>query len=180
VQTQSLFQLIGPEDYTPDYLSEPQRKDKCTLTRTVGSFIMIPVVPPLEGFEVAPFVLTSYKAALFVAGDKQVDDGFANDPGQFAITDPAVFPPFCRDFAPLHIFWAEYFRIAANASIVNPDIEWFPPGITGKIEWDVGVKRKMEGDDALFLLIDHVFLQSEPQTFGGAIDVESRNLIMDQ
>lgn len=180
VTLQQLFQLIGPEDYTPDYVSEPQRKDKCTLIRTVGRFVLNPVIPPLEGFEVQPFVLTAMKGALFVAGDKEVDDAFANDPGQFDIQSPSVFPTFCRSFSPTHIFWNEYFQIFANASTVNPDIEWFPPGITGHTTWDINVKRKMEGDDALFLLLDVVFLQSEPQTFGGAIDVESRNLIMDQ
>lgn len=178
VTFQSLFQLVGPEDYTADYVSEPQKLERTTLVRTVGSFVMTPFNPP-TGAELASSVLTTYKAALFVAGDKQVDDGFANDPGQFEIQDPLVFPPFCRDYAPLHIMWSEYFRVFDNASVTQPERVWHPPGITGHITWDVNVKRKMHGDDALFLLINGIFLQSSPQEFGGSIDVESRNLIMD-
>jgi len=178
VTVQSLFQLVGPEDYTPDYVSEPQRLDRSLLVRTVGQFVMVPFNPPTDP-EAASSVLTSYKAALFVAGDKQVDDGFANDPGQFEITSPAVFPVFCRDFAPMHIFWAEYFRVFDNASVTVPERVWHPPGITGHVPWDVTVKRRMQGDEALFLLIDCIFLQSAPQDFGGSIDVETRTLLQD-
>lgn len=148
------------------------------MIRTVGRFVMIPVEPPPSS-ELASSVITTYKAALFVAGDKQIDDGFANDPGQFVINDPAVFPAFCRDYAPIHVMWNEYFRVRQNASITVPETVWTPPGITGHVDWDVGIKRKLQGDDALFLLINHLWLQSDPQTFGGSIDVESRNLVQD-
>jgi len=181
LQQQALFQLVGPEDYTPDYASEPQRLDKCTLVRTVGSFNLIPLVPEFSNGETQ----TAWKAALFVAGDKQVDDGFANDPLQFSLSNPAIFPVFCRDFAPMHVFWSNSFN--AGNSIVGGSTStfaqniWYPPATTGRETWDVGVKRKMQGDDALFLLIDVIFAQN-PSTegIGGFIDVESRNLIMDQ
>jgi len=181
VVQQALFQLIGPEDYTPDYAAEPQRKDSCTLVRTVGSFSLVPIVPQFTNGS----TVTAWKAALFVAGDKQVDDGFANDPLQFNITAPTVFPVFCRDFSPMKIFWSAEFT--SGMALVGGSITEFrqalhyPPSEDGKREWDVTVKRKMQGDDALFLLVNVIFAQS-PSTEGdgGFIDVESRNLIMDQ
>lgn len=177
VTAQQLFQLVGPEDYIPDYTTEPQRLDRNLLVRTVGSFKLIPVFPtPVEA---VPFVVTAAKGALFVAGDKQVDDGFANDPGQFEITSPTVFPTFCRDFAPMHIFWGLGAEYRGNNSVTNDFRWWLPPAETLSREWDVTVRRKLQGDDALWLLLDVVFLQSEPSTFGGAIDVESRNLLAD-
>jgi len=172
-----LFQLVGPEDYIPDYFDEPQRLDRNTLIRTVGSFKLIPVLPQPE--ELTPAVTIAAKAALFVAGDKQVDDMAANDPGQFDITSPAVFPPFCRDFAPLHVFWSLGAQWLGTNALVDRTSVWVPPGETLSRDWDVKVKRRLQGDDALFLLVSVVFLQSEPQTFGGAIDVEARNLLAD-
>jgi len=177
VEQHALFQLIGPEDYTPDYVSEPQRKDRCTLVRTVGSFLLQPNIPePADGV-----IIVAWKAALFVAGDKQVDDAFANDPGQFSLTSPTVFPPFCRDYAPMHVFWNEYFVVRrALTAVTASTLVWYPPPSGGRKEWDINVKRKLEGDDALFLLVNAFFTQNPTQEFGGAIDVESRNLIMDQ
>jgi len=176
---QALFQLVGPEDYTPDYTSEPQRLDKCTLVRTVGSFNLIPLIPDENG----GINLVSWKAALFVAGDKQIDDSFAADPTQFNIIVDTTFPPFCRDFAPMHIFWQDYFTVK-NVQPTNSFPQWIPtwipPSTTGKCDWDVTVKRKMQGDDALFLLINVSFLQFPEDEFGGSIAVEARNLIMDQ
>jgi len=172
-----LFQLVGPEDYIPDYFDEPQRLDRNTLIRTVGSFKLIPVLP--DPVELTPSVVIACKAALFVAGDKQIDDSAAQDPGQFDLTSPAVFPPFCRDFAPLHIFWSMGAQWNATNSAIDRTTWWVPPGETLTREWDVKVKRRLQGDDALYLLVSVVFLQSEPQTFGGAIDVESRNLLAD-
>jgi len=180
VGQQALFQLIGPEDYTPDYTAEISRKDKCTLVRTVGQFSQIPIV---EDFSNAKNNV-AWKAALFVAGDKQVDDAFSNDPGQFDITSPAVFPTFCRDYAPMHIFWDEWYVIAnsivGGSSTTFATNIWYPPTASGKREWDITVKRKMEGDDALFLLLNITFVQNPTGEIGGALDVESRNLIMDQ
>jgi len=180
-QQQALFQLVGPEDYTPDYLTETQRLDKCTLVRTVGSFNLIPLIPDFTNGT----VVTAWKGALFVAGDKQVDDGFANDPLQFSITNPSIFPTWCRDFAPMHVFWNGTFTrgnhlVGGSLTEFRPGF-WHPPGVTGQVDWDVTVKRKMQGDDALFLLIDIIFAQN-PSTEGdgGFIDVEARNLIMDQ
>jgi len=55
-----------------------------------------------------------------------------------------------------------------------------PQALTGQHEWDVTVQRKLQGDDALWLLINVVFAQTPASEIGGQIDVESRNLIMDQ
>lgn len=178
--TQQLFQLIGPEDYTPDYVAEPQRRDKATLYRTVGSFSMLPNIPADKD----GILTIAWKAALFVAGDKQIDDAFAADPTQFDIVNPGDFPPFCRDFSPIHIFWSEYFTVA-NAIVGGSTTEfkteiWYPPATSGRKEWDVTVRRKLVGDDALWLLVNCSFLQSPPQEIGGSVDVEARNLIMDQ
>jgi len=171
---QALFQLVGPEDYTPDYLTEGSRKDKCTLVRTVGSFSLLPFIPA----DPAGITATSYKAALFVAGDKEIDDAFGNDPAQFDIVNPATFVQFARDFSPMHIFWQDFrqdFRVTL-AAVLNA----WPPATSLRNDWDVTVKRRMEGDQALFLLINHVFTQSPVDEFGGSVEVESRNLIMDQ
>lgn len=177
----SLFQLIGPEDFTPDYTVETQRKDRCTLYRTVGNFNMIPVIPEFTNGR----NLVVWKAALFVAGDKQVDDAYANDPGQFSIVDPPVFSTFCRDFSPIHIFWARQFE--EGMSIVGGSTTTFapnwhmPPSVSGQDNsWDVTVRRKLEGDDCLWLLVNNAFIQSPTEEVAGSIDVESRNLIMDQ
>jgi len=172
-----LFQLIGPEDYTPDYLTEVSRKDKCTLVRTVGDFM----ISPIQIIEPDSIVQPSWKAALFVAGDKEVDDAFANDPAQFDILNTATFVPFCRSFSPMHIFWSQYITrtyVATALSALHP--VWEPPAITGRNPWDVTVKRRMEGDDALFLLINIVIFQQPVDEIGATVDVESRNLIMDQ
>jgi len=176
---QQLFQLVGPEDYTPDYLTEPQRLEKCTLVRTVGSFNL---QPTFSTPEVTQTVFTAGKAALFIAGDKHIEDSFANDPAQFNITNPLVFPPFCRDFAPMHIFWSWAFgderRLTGGTGGATAKTR-VPPH-PGEFPWDVTVKRKLHGDDALWLLINLVFAQSPADEIGGQIDVESRNLIMDQ
>jgi len=171
---QQLFQLVGPEDYTPDYAAEPQRLDKCTLVRTVGSFNLIPLVPE----DPAGITVTSYKAALFVAGDKEIDDALVADPTQFNIIIDTDFPAFCRSFAPMHIFWQD-FRQDYKVTLALVNNSW-PASTSLKKDWDVTVKRKLQGDDALFLLLNVNFLQSPGDEFGGSISVESRNLIMDQ
>jgi len=38
----------------------------------------------------------------------------------------------------------------------------------------------MEGDTGLWLLISSIFFQSTPGEIGGELEIESRNLIMDQ
>jgi len=124
------------------------------------------------------YVRTNYKAALFVAGNSNIEDGFANNPAQFEIFDPQVFPVFCRDFHPMKIFWNKWFQWSQDAGADWGDY-WIPPTVSGNEEWDVTVKRRMEGDEGLWLLINGLFLQSEPQEFGGSIDVESRNLLND-
>lgn len=180
VVTNHLFQLIGPEDYTPDYASEPQRRDSCTLVRTVGHFSLTALVPLFTNGRNT----FSWKAALFVAGDKQVDDGFANDPGQYDLLDPTRYVTFTRDYSPMHIFWSSY--VDQGNSLVGGSITefrtdiWQPPGQLPYERWDINVKRRMQGDDALFLLINHIFGQSPPEETGGLIEVESRCLIMDQ
>jgi len=177
VVQQALFQLIGPEDYTPDYNLEPQRLEKATLYRTVGGFALDPLGPQ----DPSSIVRTFFKAALFVAGDKQVDDGFANDPLQFNITNPAIFPTWCRDFAPMHVFWSAWSQWSTGPGTLAPDYEfWAPSGETLQRTWDVNVRRKLQGDDALYLLVNFGFLRDDDEEIGGAIDVESRNLIMDQ
>lgn len=179
VTFQDLFQLVGPEDYTPDYITEPQRLERSTLLRTVGGFSLVPVMPaPTTAENNQRSVRTNYKAALFIAGDKQIDDGFANDPGQFEIFDPAVFVVFCRDFAPMKIFWNKYAVWSQDAGTDYGDY-WVPPAVTLNEEWDVTVKRKMQGDEGLYLLINGLFQQSHNELFGGSIDVESRNLLND-
>lgn len=172
---QHLFELVGPEDYTPDYVNEPQRLEKTTLVRTVGGFTLVPVLVPTTSQR---YVRTNYKAALFVASDSQVADSFAQDPSQYEIFDPTVFPIFCRNYHPMKIFWNKYFIWSQDAGADYGDY-WIPPGVTGNEEWDVTVKRKLEGDEGLWLLINGLFIQSEPAEFGGSIDVESRNLLME-
>jgi len=174
---QMLFQLVGPEDYTPDYLTEVSRKDRCTLVRTVGDFLISPIQIVAPDSIVQP----SWKAVLFVAGDKEIDDAFANDPNQFDILNTATFVAFCRSFSPMHVFWSQYITrtyVATALSALHP--VWEPPAISGRNPWDVTVKRKMEGDDALFLLINLVAFQQPVDEIAATVDVESRNLIMDQ
>lgn len=179
VLQQNLFQLIGPEDYTPDYATEINRKDKCTLVRTVGGCSISAALPA----DPAGVVEAQWKAALFVGGDKQVEDGFAQDPGQFDIVNAVAFMTFCRDFSPLQVWWTRYYNMTRNltgGTASAAAIDWIPPTESPRFEWDVNVKRRLEGDDVLFLLINVVFLQSPVIEFGGAIEIESRNLIMDQ
>jgi len=174
VEQQALFQLVGPEDYTPDYLTEESRKDRCTLVRTVGHFNLGPVIEP----DPDAVTQTLWKAALFVAGDKEIDDAFAADPNQFNIRQVSEFVPFCRNFPPMHVFWFGFMQDNSVTLAAVPNR--YPPAEPGHREWDVTVKRKLEGDQALFLLINAIFLQSPQGEIGGVIDVESRNLIMDQ
>lgn len=173
--SQVLFQLVGPEDYTPDYVDDPNRSERTLLVRTVGSFNMIgQLAAPTEGNS---NVVLSWKAALFIASDKGVDDRLANDPTQFDITDPLVFIPFCRDFQPMHIFWSGYSR---QVGFFGTEVEgWYPPAEIPRRDWDVTVKRRLEGDEALFLLININAAQSPVLATGAFIDVEARNLLME-
>lgn len=176
---QDLFQLVGPEDYTPDYFLEPQRIEKSTLMRSVGVFSLKPIIEGTPAPTTQRTVLVRYKAALFVAGDKQIDDSLANDPAQFDIAFSAVnYILFCRDFSPIKIFWHKQFQWTRDSGTDYGEF-WIPPTHSGWEEWDVTVKRKMQGDDALWLLVSSVFIPTEELVNGGSIEVECRNLIQD-
>jgi len=176
---QDLFALVGPEDYTPDYLSEPQRLERSVLVRTVGQFVMRPIIEGSPTPTTQRFALVRYKAALFIAGDKQIDDGFAADPAQFDIAfTPETFVSFCRDYKPLKVFWHKQFTWSRDAGADFGDY-WVPPTVSGYEEWDVTVKRRMQGDEGLWLLINSAFINTEELEFGGGIEVESRNLLND-
>jgi len=177
VTQQDLFELVGPEDYTPDYVTEPQRMEKSTVVRTVGAFQIVPILSnPSGGAQRSNRVI--YKAALFTAGDSQITNVFANDPAEFEILDPAVFPVFCRDYAPMKVFWLSYFIYAQDGGTDWGEY-WVPPTSRGREEWDVTVKRRMKGDEGLWLLINSISLQFPVEEIGHTIDVESRNLLND-
>lgn len=177
VTQQDLFELVGPEDYTPDYVAEPQRMERSTVVRTVGSFTIVPILSnPTGAVQRANRVV--YKAALFTASDAQVEAVFANDPGQYDIIDSTRFPIFCRDYAPMHIFWFSWLMYSQDGGADYGDY-WVPPTSRGREEWDVTVKRRMKGDEGLWLLINSVSLQNPVEEIGHTIDVESRNLLND-
>jgi len=177
VENNDLFELVGPEDYTPDYNLEAQRKDKCTLIRTVGQFRVVPSVPDMEGGK----TLVRWKAMLFAAGDREIENEFLQDPNQFNQNDPVIWTKLCRDFSPMHIFWqGEVLQEVRVDSLTSSTITQTPPCEPLKYEWDVRVRRKMEGDTGLWLLISSIFFQSTPGEIGGELEIESRNLIMDQ
>jgi len=172
-----LFALVGPEDYTPDYLSEPQRLERSTVVRTVGHFSITPVM--VANTSTQRLNRVTFKAALFIAGDKEIDDAFAADPAQFDITGTTEFVQFCRQYSPMHIFWNAWAQWSEDGGTDWGDY-WVPPGETLAREWDVSVKRRMKGDDGLWLLINSIsqVVMGEVE-FGHSIDVESRNLLND-
>jgi len=126
------------------------------------------------------YVAVTYKAALFIAGNSEIDDAFGNDPSQFDIAfDPATFVAFCREYAPMHVFWQRNFILQRDGGSDWGNY-WYPPTLSGVEDWDVTVKRKMAGEDALWLLINSASsLVGNEQEFGHALRVEARTLITD-
>jgi len=173
-----LFELVGPEDYTPDYLSELSRSERSTVIRTVGHFQLTPVMVPQGTTQRVNRV--QFKAALFTASDREINDSFANDPQQYEIMFPLPYVDFCRNHRPMKIFWNSWAQWQQDAGSDFGDY-WVPPGETLAREWDVKVSRRMQGDEGLWLLINSLSIVTgiEELEFGHTIDVESRNLLND-
>lgn len=169
---------MHPADYTPDYLTSDNRTERATLLRTVGHFQLVPALPGPGTSTAQRVYLPSFKAAIFTGGDKELDDAFAADPSQFDIVDPATYVNFCRNYKPLHMFWGAYARITHDAGTDYGEY-WNPPTENLAREWDITVKRRLEGDQALWLLINSAVLQTEVTEIGVTYDVESRTLITD-
>jgi len=171
-----LFQLVAPEEYGSELLDT--RRDSATLIRTVGSMYISPFIQ-LGSPQPNNFVDVLWKAALFTANEKEIDDAFANDPTQFDIQSSTVFAEFCSRWSPIQFSWFREFHYGATGALLSAGDVWMPPYANNYWDWDVGVARKLSGDGSLWLLINSAFLQSVPQDFGGSIDVESRTLIHD-
>jgi len=173
---QDFFQLLSPDEYLQGDVES--RRDSCTLLRTVGRFRLTPFLEfgdPQVGNEVQ----VSWKAAIIVIGEKELDDSFAIDPTQFNIMNPATFITFVKQHSPLHVFWFDEFAYNVSAGDSNA-VTWVPPTVDPGRDWDLNVKRKLVTDASLYLLINSIFVQGPtPLDFGGSIDVESRVLFND-
>jgi len=179
VVRRELFQLVGPEDYTQDFLDDTQRRESCTLVRSVGAFAVYPFLS-LGDPQDNNIVDWSLKAVLFTASDAAIADTFANDPGSFDIAyNPQTFVDFNRRYQVMQTFWFRRGTYGATGALTAAGDIWIPPDAPNRESWDVTVKRKLTTDEALWLLINCDFLQSIPTEFGGSIDVESRALIHD-
>jgi len=175
------FELVSPADYTPDWVDGGIRSEGATLIRTVGAF---QVLPFLSFGTVGPNATnTQFKAVLFTASERSIDDGFANDPGQFDIAfDPSKYAQFARDFRVLHTFWLRRFTYAVSTSdlaTAGAGDVWIPPDVPSSHMWDVTVRAKLSKDEAVWLLINKAFIAGGEITNGGSLEVEARCLIHD-
>jgi len=173
------FQLVGPEDYTPDFLTDTQRKESVNLIRTVGSLFVNPI---LDIGTASNFNAFQWKAAFFIDGDEAVEDKVFSDPGQFDIaTDVDEWVEFCRNFDVLHTLFFHGGIAGKTAGLDGP--RW--DGGTGasdgwnRVEWDITVKRKMKTDQALWLLVASQSISVGSEFGGLALHVENRTLIHD-
>jgi len=176
-----LFQLVSPADYTPDFVDGGLRRESCTIQRTLGAFSMIPFLAFSDPQEAANNE-AAWKAALFIGSAQRVDDAFNLDPTIFDIAfNPLAFAVFCRDWSVMQVFWfcKIGYSVAPDANNVGTQFSWTPADGPMQTAWDVTVKRKLETDEALFLLINSQFNQAPTTEFAGSIEVESRVLLHD-
>jgi len=176
-----LFELVSPADYTPDWVNGGLRKDSATVQRCVGAFSMIPFLAFSDPQEAANNEV-AFKAALFIASEQRVLDTFALAPAEFDIAfNPTTFATFCILWDVMQIFWFRKigYSVAPDATAVGSVYSWVPADGPMQTSWDITVKRKLEGDEAVWLLINSQFNQAPTTEFAGSIDVESRVLIHD-
>jgi len=176
-----LFELVSPADYTPDFVDGGLRKESATIQRSLGAFSVIPFLAFSDPQEAANNEV-AFKAALFIGSQQRVADSFALDPTIFDIAfNPLAFAIFCRDWSVMQVFWFRKigYSVAPDANNVGSVYSWVPTDGPMQTAWDVTVKRKLETDEALYLLINSQFNQAPTTEFAGSIDVESRVLIHD-
>lgn len=166
-----MYQLVGPEDYTQDFLTDVQRRDSCSIVRIIVKLRVNP-------FAAIPGVASyNFKVALFTGGDEHVEDALVSDDSQFEILDPSNFVDFCREWDVL-----QYSSIQGGSIRINSD--GFAEGDQAltSMYWsfDGNITRKLKTDTALWLLIAATSGQNPVAgDFVAEHDIESRVLIRD-
>jgi len=167
---------MGPEDYTPDFLTDTQRKEEVLIVRAIGTMVL----QPFWNLSAANFSNITWKSLIYTEGDESVEDGAGNDPAQYQITDPQTYVDFCREHNVMNVHPLKSFVIGQEGGLQSPQYSRHSHPTIATTEWDMTLKRKVKTDGALWLLVAWENANSlSGENILVSIDVDSRVLIHD-